>query len=265
VQPLCGSNSHVTLAGYRGARDMEELSQILIKNTDGQQRGFVFRSASVGDQGVVRQIFQNGDYNLATFARNADLQAYCESRVTAGGRPLIVDAGANIGASPVFFCYQFPNCRVIAIEPEQKNMQLMRQNCAGLDVVFFQAALGAQSGTAYLSDPGHSDWGFRVGDQGDLAVPMMCMADLLSDPVSAGYFPLLCKIDIEGGEAGLFAQRTEWVDAFPLLIIELHDWLFPGSANSRNFLRAISSRNFDFVYRGENAFCFNNALLERHT
>jgi len=56
-------------------------------------------------------------------------------------------------------------------------------------------------------------------------------------------------------------MSTGWLVKFPVIIIELHDWLFPGKANSRNFFRAISDLNFDFVYRGENIFCFNNTLL----
>ena len=73
----------------------------------------------------------------------------------------------------------------------------------------------------------------------------------------------MCKIDIEGGEADLFSNNDAWVDRFPLIVIELHDWLLPGTGSSRNFLRAIAGRNFDVVFRGENLFCFNNDLLSK--
>ena len=42
--------------------------------------------------------------------------------------------------------------------------------------------------------------------------------------------------DIEGFEKDLFSQNTEWVQLFPLLIIELHDWMLPREANSEIFL-----------------------------
>ena len=73
----------------------------------------------------------------------------------------------------------------------------------------------------------------------------------------------VCKIDIEGGEADFFSNNDAWVDRFPLIVIELHDWLLPGTGSSRNFLRAIAGRNFDVVFRGENLFCFNNDLLSK--
>lgn len=64
-----------------------------------------------------------------------------------------------------------------------------------------------------------------------------------------------------GGEKDLFRTNVSWIDQFPLIIIELRDWLLPGLSNSKNFLSAISERNFDVIYRRENLFCFNNDLL----
>jgi hypothetical protein len=40
--------------------------------------------------------------------------------------------------------------------------------------------------------------------------------------------------------------------------------LLPGEGNSRNFFKAALEFDFDFVYRGENLFCFNNALLKKY-
>lgn len=73
-----------------------------------------------------------------------------------------------------------------------------------------------------------------------------------------GFEPYIAKIDIEGGEEALFSCDTEWVDRFPLLIIELHDWLLPRSGSSRNFLSCVARRDRDFVYLGENVFPIRN-------
>jgi len=246
----------------------------------GGQRKFFFRADSVGDTGVVNQIFRHADYQIHPDARFQGLVRYAITQSAAGKRPLVIDAGANIGASSVYFALQYPTGRVVAVEPERGNAELLRRNCEGLDIVVREAALGAEPGTAFLSDPGHSDWGFRVSESGAAPVPageclagrpvggpmgqpvsMVSVPELLSEAEGQQLFPLVCKIDIEGGEAGLFAKNTAWVDRFALIIIELHDWLFPGEGNSRNFLRTIAANDFDFMYRGENAFCFNNRLL----
>jgi FkbM family methyltransferase len=236
------------------------LEQINIQFNN-ESRDFYFRSDGVGDRGVIQQIFQNRDYDLTMFAQNANLVAHFSSLLASGRKPLIVDAGANIGASAVYFSGSFPGSKILAIEPEKNNCQLLRKNCEGLDVTVLEGGVGCKNGFLFLSDPGYSDWGFRLVDQGDYKVPVYAAADLVLDQVGRGSAPFIFKIDIEGGESGLFEENTDWIERFPLLVIELHDWLFPGKSNSRNFLRAISSRDFDFVYRGENVFCFNNDLL----
>jgi FkbM family methyltransferase len=240
---------------------MPEVSELKLQLPGGGERKFFFRADSIGDKGVIQQIFHAADYQIIPDARFQTLVRYMNAEANAGKRPLVIDAGANIGASSVYFALQYPSGRVVAIEPEKGNAELARRNCEGLEVVVREAALGAQSGTAFLSDPGHSDWGFRVGETGEHAVPVVTVPEILRDAEKAGYFPLLCKIDIEGGEAGLFAKNYAWVDSFALIIIELHDWMLPGEGNSRNFLRAINAHDFDLTWRGENAFCFNNRLL----
>jgi hypothetical protein len=62
----------------------------------------------------------------------------------------------------------------------------------------------------------------------------------------------IAKIDIEGFEDDLFSDNTRWVDDVEVIIIEPHDWLFPGTGTSRNFQRAISKRPFEVVISGEN-------------
>jgi FkbM family methyltransferase len=240
---------------------MTEVAQLSLDLGEGKTRLFFYRPGSEGDRGVVYQILQSRDYELNHFSRAGALEAYAQSKMHAGQWPLIIDAGANIGASPVYFSFRYPTSRVVAIEPEPNNCDLLRQNCASRDVVLLQGAVGSEKSSACLFDPGLSDWGFRVGPTGSCAVTVFTVDEILDDPANVHHFPFICKIDIEGGEAALFEKNTEWLDRFPLVIIELHDWLLPGQGNSRNFLKALAVRDFDFVYRGENSFCFNNRLL----
>ncbi len=228
---------------------------------NGANRPFFYRSDSAADRGVIEQIFQNGDYRISNFSLSDSLLRLYLSVIASGRTPLIVDAGANIGASVVYFAGIFPKSRILAIEPEKNNCALLRKNCAGLNFELLEGGVGSAAGNQYLNDPGKGDWSFRLDTHGEYLVPVFAAASIVADAIARGMAPFIFKIDIEGGEDELFRGDTSWVRAFPLLIIELHDWRFPGTANSRNFLRAISSYNFDFVFRGENAFCFNNELL----
>lgn len=225
-------------------------------------RKFFIRSGSEGDRGVVQQIFNCQDYNLGRFPQNTSVISYYQNLINSGKTPLILDAGANIGASVVYFCVIYPHSRVVAIEPESHNCHMLTRNCQGLNYSLLEGGIGSENGTLHLNDPGHSDWGFRLQATGDHPVRVFCADELINSYINNNLHPFIIKIDIEGGEHNLFSSNTRWLSKFPVLIIELHDVLFPGESNSKNFLRAISSANFDFVYQGENVFCFNNDLLD---
>ena len=228
---------------------------------DGTARVFVYRAGSAGDVGVVDQVFEARGYDLGFFPRYQRMFERFRAAIDPARVPLVVDGGANIGASALFYLDACPGARIVAIEPEPHNCELLRRNCSGLPVDVVEAALGDRDGTCRLHDPGLSDWGFRVADQGVLEVRMTTMQSVLAPYPAERYVPLVLKLDIESGERELFARDYDWLPRFPLVVIELHDWATPGQAISRNFLRAVSSFNFDVLQEGENLFCFNNDLL----
>ena len=229
------------------------------------KRSFHFR-AGTSDEAVMRQIFVQRDYDVSRLSRADELRAAYDGILTDGCVPLIIDAGANIGASTLYLADSWPEAHVIAIEPDAANSELLCSNTSGLPhVTCLHAALAARSGEMLLVDPGQGHWGLRAlpADQvpaGAIVrarIPALGMADLMRQH-SSHYVPFLCKIDIEGGESDLFADLTGWIDSFPLLVIELHDWLLPGQTVSHHFLREMSLRDRDFIYLGENIFSIAN-------
>ena len=213
---------------------------------------------SLADTGVVDQIFFARDYDLARFKRYGEVLAAYEANL----QPLILDCGANLGASALWFAETFPRATVVAVEPERENYALLTSNCDGRKIVPILGAVAATSGTMKLFDPGEGEWAFRVGGvetgQPMYEVEAFSIAALLNNQSGQ---PFILKIDIEGAEAGLFAEATEVFDRFPVIIIELHDWMLPGTANSSSFLKWHSARNRDFILHGENVISFSNSLL----
>ena len=104
----------------------------------------------------------------------------------------------------------------------------------------------------FLQDPGLGEWGFRLASAGEKAVQTICVDSVMAQLECRGTTPLIMKIDIEGGEEFLFASNTDWISLFPVIIIELHDWMLPWSGSSSNFFRCLANREFDVVHRGEN-------------
>lgn len=217
----------------------------------GSSRAFRHRDTPA-DRAVVAQMFESQDYSFARLQRAPELVAWYQALAEAGRRPLILDAGANIGASAVFFALQFPRAHLVAFEPAADNFELLIANVAGLDVDARRAALGAREGEAALVDPGEGAWGYRTAP--GRGVPVQAAARVVAEKESGGFTPFVAKIDIEGGEGELFSTDTGWADRFPLLIVELHDWLLPRAGTARSFLRWAAARERDFVYVGENVF-----------
>lgn len=223
---------------------------------DGSIRKFRHRGTTA-DRGVMDQIFRQRDYALAPLNRGTEMIQLAHGM----DRALIIDAGANMGASVNWFAICFPNAHIVAIEPDAENFDLLRQNTTGLDVDLRHAALGSRDGMVEVMNMGNGEWGYQTkpaeeGAAGD--VPLVSMDRLVTEKIAAGYQPFIAKIDIEGGEDELFSTSTDWIDHFPLVIVELHDWMIPNQARSRTFLQAIAGRNRDFVQVGENTFSIRN-------
>ena len=239
--------------------DIETLN-LTLGNT---KRPFLYRKGT-SDEGVIVQVLKNSDYNFGRLRRGSELNALYERFALSDRAPLIVDAGANIGASAIYFAYSFPKARLVAIEPDQGNFELLAANAAGLPVECLHAALAASAGTRNVVDTGQGFWGYRTvvpvdGAEASNAVGCVTINDIYAR--NPNLQPFIVKIDIEGSESELFASNTEWVDSTPIIIIELHDWMLPGTANSRAFLECVSGRNRDFVYVGENVFSIDNTLV----
>ena len=61
------------------------------------QRPFFHRNTPA-DRGVIQQVFVNQDYALERLARATDIQNLYNACVASGRTPMILDAGANLGA-----------------------------------------------------------------------------------------------------------------------------------------------------------------------
>lgn len=229
------------------------MEAINLQAPDGTKRPFYHRGTTA-DRGAMQQVFQNRDYDLNRFRQGAAIHA----AGAAMERPLIIDAGANIGTSACWFAMFFPHAHIVAFEPDAANFDLLRRNTEGLDIDLRHAAIGGHDGRVNLVDPGQGEWGYQTEAAASGDTELVAIGRIVADKQAEGYTPFIAKIDIEGGEADLFTPPTDWVDAFPLVVVELHDWLLPGQGTSRTFLQCMAARDRDFVYHGENVFSFRN-------
>jgi FkbM family methyltransferase len=219
-------------------------------------RRFEYRPCAA-DREVCRQIFFMREYATDHLVRAKEIAAFydaCEN-------PLIVDAGANIGAAAVWHALTYPKAKIVAIEPDVSNFALLKKNAEAFPLITpLNAAIAARRGTLYLNDPGGGEWAFRTADkpvEKGYAVDALTLEDVMP---TSGVTPFILKIDIEGAESDLFSRHCDALNQFPVVVIELHDWMLPGESNSRNFLQWHVEMKRDFVQMGENAFSISNSI-----
>lgn len=222
---------------------------------------FFFRRDSSGDNGAIKQIFEEKQYEFGWLPQGKSLYRLYEELIRYGKPPTIIDAGANIGTSCTWFLLKFPKASIIAIEPDSENCELLRNNSAGSSVHILQGGLADTRRVLFLNDPGQSDWGFRVEKTGAIEVECVGPSEVVNHCKSNDSPILIFKIDIEGAEAMAFQGDCQWLESIPMIIIELHDWMMPGKSTSANFLKAMASHDFELVTRGENIFCFNRQKI----
>ncbi|MBX9695673.1 MAG: FkbM family methyltransferase, partial [Cyanobacteria bacterium] len=214
---------------------------------------FFFRENTCDDT-VIDQLFKKSDYSLRRLRINSQIEEYRKLKESEGLRPFILDLGANIGAAAVWFQQAYLTSRVVSVEPDDENYRLLLRNSSGLDCLAIKGAVASQKGFVKVCDPGLGAFGLRTELDSNGTVETFTIPELMESECKKGFFPFIAKIDVEGAEEELFSQNTDWIDAFPVLIVELHDWLLPGQNNSLNFLKCMAARKRDFVYLGENVF-----------
>ncbi|MGD0733325.1 MAG: FkbM family methyltransferase, partial [Terracidiphilus sp.] len=218
-----------------------------------RQREFTILHRRWGsDQLAIAQCFDEAQYDMPTGAHGALIERVYRAIIASGKRPLIVDCGANIGASVLWFTARYPEAQIIALEPSPTNFAFLARNCAGLEVDLRQAGIGPVDGVVWMSNP-EDEWGCKTNDRHEgIAIESLSVETLLASKPESEFSPFLLKVDIEGAEKSLFAGPTAVLDRFPLIIVEPHDWLFPGQRTSVEFFRFHALTGREFAMNNEN-------------
>jgi len=145
----------------------------------------------------------------------------------------IIDAGANVGYSSVLFANLWRNARIIAIEPEEENFNLLLKNTTLYpNIECVKAAIWSKSAILKLKNENALAFSFQYGEQtpcekGASEVQAFTVKEICRK-FSINRLNLL-KIDIEGGELEILKNsESDWHQDADAIAIELHEWIVPG-------------------------------------
>jgi FkbM family methyltransferase len=219
-------------------------AEAVIVRLPGKQH--IFLRAGESDVAAVRQTFGSHQYTVEFNCQCADRVRRRYQEITfAGHVPIIVDAGANIGAASLWFARHYPQANIFAIEPEPSNFSVLQKNAAlAPNINAIHAAIGSKAGFVKVTTPGLG-WTAQT-ERTNEGVPIITMAEVFAQGV-----PFIAKIDIEGFESDLFSTNTEWLSKTYVVFLEPHDWLLPGQCTSRTFQAALGREDYEIYISGE--------------
>lgn len=210
--------------------------------------GRLFIRRKQSDFSAVRQVWRDEEYKIGNPAIRDRVARRYEAILGEGRTPVIVDAGANIGAASRWFSVLYPQAVVVAVEPDPENLEILRRNADGWRVEVVPSAIGSEAGFVRLIglDLGWSTQTERADDGLSIVTVAECVASVPKGKL------FIAKIDIEGFEEDLFSGNTDWVADAEVVFIEPHDWMLPDRHTSRHFQTVMARHPFQLFLRGEN-------------
>jgi FkbM family methyltransferase len=158
-------------------------------------------------------------------------------------RPFILDCGANIGLSVLYFRHRYPAAEIVAFEPAPQAFDALARNTAGLDGIrVVNTALGSHDGELEIwtaGDTMHAGVHQRAGVTQKESVSLSRLSAFVDRSVD------LLKLDVEGAETQVLQELddTGALRRVDTMVIEYHHHL--GDQTLGGFLSLLENAGFD--------------------
>jgi len=200
--------------------------------------------------------------NFKIFGFNADTLVYLYRDVFLSGtyffktnilNPVIIDCGANIGMSVLFFKWLYPNSIIYAFEPSPSIFEMLQKNISAnkLENVFcYNVALADKTATVQFFEPdgiAGSLTGSLSHERND-GTPVEVQAMPLSAFIRENNITSIdyLKMDIEGAETAVINEMAaaQTMDLIKQAGIEYHHQIAGQNASLGHFLKTVELAGF---------------------
>ena len=179
-----------------------------------------------------------------------------------GNTPMsIIDAGANIGLSILYFKSESPDSHIIGIEPDKENYNCTHQNLTANQLSSITLHHGALWPTKKKLEIVNdfrdmNEWSLRVEENSEGEITSFTPQEMVS--ILHGEVDIF-KIDIEGGEAKIFETKgnLDWLKRVRLVVIEIHDEF----SDRKVIVQILEDYEFIIFQKGELTIGVNSQLM----
>lgn len=157
---------------------------------------------------------------------------------------LIIDGGANVGYSAVWFLIRYPAAKVIAVEPDPANADLLERNLKpyGDRATVVRSALWSRPAGLVVRPGGDGRaWAWTVRESAPWETPDLTATEIGVLLAAAGEPRIsILKMRVEGAEEHIFGDADPaWLARTDAVVIELHN---PDCR--RAFMKAVAGHPF---------------------
>lgn len=165
---------------------------------------------------------------------------------------LIIDLGAYTGLSTTYFAIKYPNAKIIAVEPEDSNFELLEfHTTKNPNIQRINAGVWSSNAFLKITNKQTEKWAFsvdEVSESDEYDVKSVTIGSILEN---SGFDTIdILKVDIEGAEKNVFSTNyKEWIGKVNIIIIELHDRFVEGCTDT--LYNAVNLKDWDEYKQGE--------------
>lgn len=143
---------------------------------------------------------------------------------SASSQPLIIDGGANVGVSVLFFKWTYPESRIVAFEPDPKVFAALKRNVETFELnnvtLMNKALWSSETALKFMSEGADAGRIYEFESEKKIyEVETVRLRELLAEPID------FLKLDIEGAETEVLRDSADLLVNVKNIFVEYHSFV----------------------------------------